>query len=105
MARVRLPTMPSTYPSFCPPPPPGPGLEAPPPGLDPCVGHFPPSRLRGHLRPPLPPFPDRAYRGFIPSKRVYLHGLKPHLLVDDGKFVHEVNLTPGSWHDLAFLPP
>lgn len=63
---------------------------------------FPPARTSA---PPLPPFPDRAYRGFIPSKRVYLHGLKPHLLVDDGKFVHEVNLTPGSWHDLAFLPP
>ena len=48
-------------------------------------------------------FPDRAYRGFIPSKRVYFHGLKLHLLVDDGKFVHEVNLTPGSFHDLASL--
>ena len=48
-------------------------------------------------------FPGRAYRGFIPSKRVYFHGLKPHLLVDDGKFVHEVNLTPGSWHDLTSL--
>ncbi|VCU54101.1 hypothetical protein TTHN1_01900 [Thermus thermophilus] len=48
-------------------------------------------------------FPDKAYRGFIPSKRVYFHGLKLHLLVDDGKFVHEVNLTPGSFHDLASL--
>ncbi|RTH02144.1 transposase [Thermus scotoductus] len=48
-------------------------------------------------------FPDRAYRGFIPSKRVYFHGLKLHLLVDDGKFIHEVNLTPGSLHDLASL--
>ncbi|GAB5601647.1 hypothetical protein FJNA_01710 [Thermus sp. FJN-A] len=48
-------------------------------------------------------FPGKAYRGFIPSKRVYFHGLKLHLLVDDGKFVHEVNLTPGSLHDLASL--
>jgi hypothetical protein len=48
-------------------------------------------------------FPDKAYRGFIPSKRVYFHGLKLHLLVDDKKFVHEVNLTPGSLHDLASL--
>ncbi len=48
-------------------------------------------------------FPGRAYRGFIPSKRVYFHGLKLHLLVDDRKFVHEVNLTPGSWHDLTSL--
>ena len=48
-------------------------------------------------------FPDRAYRGFIPSKRVYFHGPKLHLLVDDGKFIHEVNLTPGSLHDLTSL--
>ncbi len=48
-------------------------------------------------------FPDKAYRGFIPSKRVYFHGLKLHLLVDDRKSIHEVNLTPGSLHDLA--PP
>jgi hypothetical protein len=48
-------------------------------------------------------FPDRAYRGFIPSKRVYFHGPKLHLLVDDGKFIHEVSLTPGSLHDLTSL--
>ncbi|MFZ5990692.1 MAG: IS982 family transposase, partial [Deinococcota bacterium] len=48
-------------------------------------------------------FPDRAYRCFVPSKRVYFHGLKLHLLVDDGKFVHQVNLTPGSFHDLVSL--
>nr|WP_245606157.1 transposase [Thermus amyloliquefaciens] len=48
-------------------------------------------------------FPDKAYRGFIPSKRVYFHGPKLHLLVDDGKFIHEVSLTPGSLHDLSSL--
>jgi hypothetical protein len=52
---------------------------------------------RSHL------FPDRACCGFISSKRVYFHGLKLHLLVDDGKFIHEVNLTPGSLHDLSSL--
>nr|WP_232822397.1 transposase [Thermus sediminis] len=46
-------------------------------------------------------FPERVYRGFVPSKRVYFHGLKLHLLVDDRKFIHEVNLTPGSLHDLT----
>ena len=45
----------------------------------------------------------QVYRGFVPSKRVYFHGLKLHLLVDDGKFIHEVNLSPGSLHDLSSL--
>ncbi|GIW26531.1 IS982 family transposase [Meiothermus sp.] len=48
-------------------------------------------------------FPDKVYRGFIPREGVYFHGLKLHLLVDDGKFIHEVNLTPGSLHDLVSL--
>jgi hypothetical protein len=43
----------------------------------------------------------QVYRGFVPSKRVYFHGSKLHLLVDDGKFIHEVNLSPGSLHDLS----
>jgi hypothetical protein len=45
----------------------------------------------------------QVYRGFVPSKRVYFHGPKLHLLVDDGKFIHEVNLSPGSLHDLSSL--
>ena len=45
----------------------------------------------------------QVYRGFVPSKRVYFHGFKLHLLVDDGKFIHEVNLSPGSLHDLSSL--
>jgi hypothetical protein len=48
-------------------------------------------------------FPHKVYRGFVPSKRVYFHGPKLHLLVDDGKFIHEVNLSPGSLHDLSSL--
>jgi hypothetical protein len=48
-------------------------------------------------------FPHKVYRGFVPSKRVYFHGPKLHLLVDDGKFIHEVSLSPGSWHDLSSL--
>jgi len=47
--------------------------------------------------------PGRVYRGYIPSKRVYFHGFKLHLLVDDRLFVHEVGLTPGSAHDLNAL--
>jgi len=47
--------------------------------------------------------PGRVYRGYIPSKRIYFHGLKLYLLVDDGRFVHELNLTPGSFHDLTSL--
>jgi len=39
----------------------------------------------------------QVYRGFVPSKRVYFHGSKLHLLVD------EVNLSPGSLHDLSSL--
>ena len=45
----------------------------------------------------------QVYRGFVPSKRVHFHGLKLHLLLDDGKFIHEVNLSPGSLHDLSSL--
>ncbi|MGK0619933.1 IS982 family transposase [Meiothermus cerbereus] len=48
-------------------------------------------------------FPEKVYRGFIPSQRVYFHGLKLHLLVDEKKFIHEVNLSPGSLHDLSSL--
>ncbi|WP_233493243.1 MULTISPECIES: transposase [unclassified Meiothermus] len=47
--------------------------------------------------------PGRVYRGFVLSRRVYFHGFKLHLLVDDGLFVHEVALTPGSFHDLSSL--
>lgn len=31
--------------------------------------------------------PGRVYRGYIPSKRVFFHGYKLHLLVDDGRFI------------------
>lgn len=45
--------------------------------------------------------PDGVYRGYIPSKRTFFHGYKLHLLVDDGRFICEVNLSPGSFHDLT----
>jgi len=54
-------------------------------------------------RAEVPLGPREVYRGYIPSKRVYFHGLKLHLLADDGRFVHELNLTPGSFHDLTSL--
>lgn len=47
--------------------------------------------------------PGKVYRGYIPSKRVFFHGYKLHLLVDDGQFICEVHLTPGSFHDLTSL--
>jgi hypothetical protein len=40
-------------------------------------------------------FPHKVYRGFVPSKRVYFHGLKLHLLVDDGKFNPRGEPEPG----------
>nr|WP_243028918.1 hypothetical protein [Thermus albus] len=49
--------------------------------------------------------PDGVYRGYIPSKRTFFHGYKLHLLVDDGRFICEVNLSPGSFHDLTSLGP
>nr|WP_234554030.1 transposase [Thermus caliditerrae] len=54
-------------------------------------------------RAKVPLGPRGVYWGYIPSKRAFFHGLKLHLLVDDGKFVHELNLTPGSFHDLTSL--
>ncbi|MDM7323942.1 MAG: transposase [Thermus sp.] len=45
--------------------------------------------------------PDGVYRGYIPSTRTFFHGYKLHLLVDDGRFICEVNLSPGSFHDLT----
>lgn len=47
--------------------------------------------------------PGRVYRGYIPSQRVYFHGYKLHLRVDDRRFIHEMGLTPGSFHDLSSL--
>lgn len=47
--------------------------------------------------------PGKAYRGYIPSRRVYFHGLKLHLLVDDRLFIHELELTPGSLADVRGL--
>jgi hypothetical protein len=47
--------------------------------------------------------PGLVHRGYIASKRVYFHGYKLHLLVDDQCFIHEVGVTPGSFHDLSSL--
>lgn len=46
---------------------------------------------------------DLSYRGYTPSKRVYFHGLKLHLLVASNQFICEVELTPGSTADLDGL--
>lgn len=40
--------------------------------------------------------PGRAYRGYIPSKRLYFHGLKLHLLASNDRFICEVGLFPGA---------
>jgi len=36
-----------------------------------------------------------GYRGYIPSKRVYFHGLKLHLLASNDRFICEVGPSPG----------
>ena len=46
---------------------------------------------------------DISYRGYIPSKKVYFHGLKLHLLAASNRFICEVQFTPGSTADLDGL--
>jgi len=46
---------------------------------------------------------DISYRGYIPSKKVYFHGLKLHLLAASNRFLCEVQFTPGSTADLDGL--
>jgi len=40
--------------------------------------------------------PGLTYRGYIPSKRAYFHGLKLHLVCDNHPFITEALCTPGS---------
>lgn len=47
--------------------------------------------------------PGLTYRGYIPSKRVYFHGLKLHLVCTDQQFITEVLCTPGSVADVQGL--
>lgn len=47
--------------------------------------------------------PERVYRGYIPSKRSYFHGLKLHLVCTDNQFITEVLCTPGSVADVQGL--
>jgi len=44
-------------------------------------------------------FRDKAYRGFVPSKRVFFFGLRVHVVVDDEQFVYEWAVLPGSASD------
>jgi len=46
---------------------------------------------------------DQSYRGYIPSKRVYFHGLELHLLAANNPFICEVELTPASTADVDGL--
>lgn len=46
---------------------------------------------------------DKSYRGYTPSKRVYFHGLKLHLLASDNQFICELDFTPGSTADVDGL--
>ena len=49
-------------------------------------------------------YPDKKFRGFIPSKKRYFYGLKVHLMVTkDGQPV-ECVLTYGSFGDVEALP-
>ncbi|GAO74406.1 IS982 family transposase [Meiothermus ruber] len=47
--------------------------------------------------------PARIYRGYIPSKRSYFHGLKLHLVCTDNQWISEVLLTPGATADVEGL--
>lgn len=47
--------------------------------------------------------PGLTYRGYIPSKRAYFHGLKLHLVCNDHPFITEVLCTPGSVADVQGL--
>ncbi len=47
--------------------------------------------------------PARIYRGYIPSKRSYFHGLKLHLICTDNQWISEVLLTPGATADVEGL--
>jgi len=40
--------------------------------------------------------PGLTYRGYIPSKRAYFHGLKLRLVCNNHPFITEVLCTPGS---------
>ena len=47
--------------------------------------------------------PGLTYRGYIPSKRAYFHGLKLHLVCNNHQFITEVLCTPGSVADVQGL--
>jgi hypothetical protein len=46
---------------------------------------------------------DKAYRGYIPSKRRYFYGLKLHLMVTEQGQPVEFFLTPGAFGDVSGL--
>jgi len=47
--------------------------------------------------------PAREYRGYIPSKHSYFHGLKLHLVCTNNQWISEVIFTPGSTADVEGL--
>ena len=49
-----------------------------------------------NVRAPRRLAPGLTYRGYIPSKRAYFHGLKLHLVCNNHPFITEVLCTPGS---------
>ena len=61
-----------------------------------CVLDTFPLPVCENVRAPRCLAPGLTYRGYIPSKRAYFHGLKLHLVCNNHPFITEVLCTPGS---------
>jgi len=47
--------------------------------------------------------PSKEFRGYIPAKRTYIHGLKLHIVASSKGFIKEFVITPASYHDIKGL--
>ena len=47
--------------------------------------------------------PSKEFRGFIPSKRTYYHGVKIHIIGSNSGYIKEFYITPASVHDIRAL--
>jgi hypothetical protein len=47
--------------------------------------------------------PSEKFRGYIPSKRTDIHGLKLHIVASSKGFIKEFVITPASYHDIKGL--
>jgi len=44
--------------------------------------------------------PSKEFRGYVPAKRTYIHGLKLHIVASSKGFIKEFVITPASFHDI-----